>query len=235
MSRALVFNDDESEFLYMLRTPDGTWHADMTMLEHCRFTEAPQPRTYRIDEDNFVTVVTEPLHWVRLPYTEYPNVRTLVQRPWLPADAIYTGIPVDEILAFDVWNREPAAAASVAAWNEPHRPRLEEPRGPWEPYTVPPTVQPQPQPQPSAPPVAAQQPQSLRSAQSPPPAALPPHIVALVVANAVATGATCPITMEPITAAEAAVTHCGHVFQAAALQTWLLRHPHCPECRAPVV
>ena len=232
MSRALVFNDDESEFLYMLRTPDGTWHADMTMLEHCRFTEAPQPRTYRIDEDNFVTVAAaaaataEPLHWARLPYTEYPNVRTLVQRPWLPVDAIYTGIPADEILAFDVWNREPETAATVAAWNEPHRPGLEEPRGPWEPYTVPPTVQPPVQPPPSAPPP----PQPLRS-----PAALPPHIVALVVANAVATGATCPITMEPITAAEAAVTHCGHVFQAAALQTWLLRHPHCPECRAPTV
>ena len=222
MSRALVFNDDESEFLYMLRTPDGTWHADITMLEYCRFTEEPQPRTYRIDDDRFVTVVTaaEPLHWVRLPYTEYPNVRTLVQRPWLPVDAIYTGVPSDDILAFDVWNREPETAAPSSAWNEPHRPRLEEPRGPWEPYTVPPTVQPPP----SAPPVA----QSLRS-----PAALPPHIVALVVANAVATGATCPITMEPIVAATAAVTHCGHVFQAAALQTWLLRHPHCPECRAP--
>lgn len=231
MNRALVFNDDESEFLYMLRTPDGAWHADMTMLEHCRFTDAPQPRTYRIDDDNFVTVVTEPFHCVRLPYTEYPNVRTLVQRPWLPVDAIYIGVPVDEILAFDVWNREPVAAAPSTAWNEPHRPRLEEPRGPWEPYTIPPTVQPQPQP--SAPPVAAVA--APPPPQSQPPAALPPHIVALVVANAVATGATCPITMEPITAAEAAVTHCGHVFQAAALQTWLLRHPHCPECRAPVV
>ncbi len=63
---------------------------------------------------------------------------------------------------------------------------------------------------------------------------LPSHIVALVLREAVATGATCPITMDAITATNATVTGCGHVFQTDALARWLEEHDSCPECRDPI-
>lgn len=63
------------------------------------------------------------------------------------------------------------------------------------------------------------------------PAPLPKHVADLVIRDAEARGATCPITMEPIKAADATVTSCGHVFQAAALKHWLSTNATCPECR----
>jgi len=63
---------------------------------------------------------------------------------------------------------------------------------------------------------------------------LPKHVAELVARDAEARGATCPITMEPIKAADATVTSCGHVFQAAALKHWLTDHSTCPECRQNV-
>lgn len=78
-------------------------------------------------------------------------------------------------------------------------------------------------PEPSAPPAPAA------------PAPLPKHIATIVLERAVADGALCPITMEPITLANGAVSSCGHVFQAAALKEWLSggAHTTCPECRQP--
>lgn len=65
--------------------------------------------------------------------------------------------------------------------------------------------------------------------------ALPRHVAALVIREACATGACCPITMEPITAEVAAVTSCGHVFSADAIACWLATHTTCPECRSHCV
>ena len=63
-------------------------------------------------------------------------------------------------------------------------------------------------------------------------AAYPKHIIDAVLDNAEATKMLCPITMEPIQKATAAITACGHIFQKAALNEWLQANDTCPECRA---
>lgn len=70
-------------------------------------------------------------------------------------------------------------------------------------------------------------------APSAPPAVMrmPKHVAELVIRDAETRGATCPITMEPIKAAEAAVTSCGHVFEGGAIKEWLSTHGTCPQCR----
>lgn len=67
------------------------------------------------------------------------------------------------------------------------------------------------------------------TAPAPPP---PVYVTALIVADAVAKADTCPITLEPITTATAAVTDCFHVFDRAAITTWLSEHKTCPVCKA---
>ena len=61
----------------------------------------------------------------------------------------------------------------------------------------------------------------------------PPKFVAdLIVADAVGRGATCPITMEPLTVESARVTPCFHVFDATALAAWLAAgNESCPVCK----
>ena len=54
------------------------------------------------------------------------------------------------------------------------------------------------------------------------------RITHLALLGAEASGAVCPITTEPIRAATAVLTPCGHVFDRAAAKTT------CPECRAPL-
>jgi hypothetical protein len=67
------------------------------------------------------------------------------------------------------------------------------------------------------------------------PAPLPTHVAALLIADAVATGATCPITLNPITTDTAATTPCGHVFDREALTTWIdTGHMTCPECNTQI-
>jgi hypothetical protein len=66
-----------------------------------------------------------------------------------------------------------------------------------------------------------------------PSSSLPSHVVSIMIQHAVNSGATCPITMEPLTAKTAAVTACGHVFDRDALTRWSADHGTCPECRAP--
>jgi hypothetical protein len=62
---------------------------------------------------------------------------------------------------------------------------------------------------------------------------LPKHVADLLLRDAEARSATCPITMEPIKAAAATATPCGHVFCADALAAWIASdHSTCPECRA---
>ena len=79
------------------------------------------------------------------------------------------------------------------------------------------TVQPQPQPQVG----------SVRSHR------LPKFVADALIRDAVAATATCPITMEPITADTAAVTSCFHVFDANAIAIWLADNHTCPTCKAP--
>jgi len=63
------------------------------------------------------------------------------------------------------------------------------------------------------------------------PAPIPAFVRNILVADAVAKAVTCPITMEPLTAANAAVTSCFHLFQKEAIGTWLRDHRSCPVCK----
>jgi hypothetical protein len=63
--------------------------------------------------------------------------------------------------------------------------------------------------------------------------AIPKFVADALVRDAVAATATCPITMEPINPATAAVTSCFHVFDANAIAIWLANHHTCPTCKQP--
>jgi hypothetical protein len=63
------------------------------------------------------------------------------------------------------------------------------------------------------------------------PTSLPKFVADALIRDAVAATATCPITMEPITAATAAVTSCFHVFDANAIAIWLVDNHTCPTCK----
>ena len=65
------------------------------------------------------------------------------------------------------------------------------------------------------------------------PTAIPKFVADALVQAAVVAAATCPITMEPISPATAAVTNCFHVFDANAIAIWLTNHRTCPTCKQP--
>ena len=229
--RALLFDDTAPDFLFMIQTPDGAWHADLTMLDYWRTTvnTPAQINIYSISPtDSFVSInrMGAPLEWDTLPFAEYDQIRSLVARPWIPTTHIYTTIPIHEIVDFDEWNRgtETATADVPDHWNTIRRPVLDNVplRRQWEPYMLR-SQQPQQQQTPTQTPEI--HPQTI---------VLPSHVAATMIAAAVRAGTTCPITLDTIDAADATVTPCGHVFTATALQRWLVTHTHCPECRNPL-
>lgn len=64
---------------------------------------------------------------------------------------------------------------------------------------------------------------------------LPKFVADLLIRDAVARHAICPITMEPIEVATATATPCYHVFNADALASWTASgHSTCPECRSHI-
>jgi hypothetical protein len=69
----------------------------------------------------------------------------------------------------------------------------------------------------------------------PPPSALPKFVADALVTAAVAAEATCPITMEPISPENAAVTSCFHVFEANAIAIWLTDRHTCPTCKQAAI
>ena len=222
MRRALLFNDTNTEFLFMTHTPDGFWHVDITMWECWRST--PEPiNIYATDPatDTFVSIHPMGLinHWIRLSDTEIPHVRSIVEQPWIPAHVIYTTIPPDEIFDFDMWTRGSAiATAAPPHWEaavRPHLATMAVHRSLPDPILLEPMAD-----------IAPLQITTI------PISVLPPHVASIVIAAAAATGATCPITLDRIDPADAVVTACGHVFTASALRHW--RRDHCPECRQPL-
>ncbi len=61
-----------------------------------------------------------------------------------------------------------------------------------------------------------------------------PHVSKLVIADAVASATTCPITTNPLTLTNAVcVGPCYHVFEKEAIQQWLTTKETCPTCRQP--
>ena len=208
---ALTFRN--GTFLFMIRDPTtDTWSPDKEML-HIYRTATPPPRVYKLaDTDEYISVDNNGAErrWGLL-FRSTAYIVELAEDPWISNDDIYIEFPRDDIAAFDAWIRDRCSGPGRVEWEDHLRPIIDAPqRPPFVFYTV--------APPPSAPP-----------APLPP---LPPHVSTAIIAHAVATGATCPITMEPIAAATAATTRCGHVFSAAALNEWLRTHDTCPECRA---
>lgn len=210
---ALTFRN--GTFLFMIRDPTtDTWSPDKHML-HIYRTAIPPPRVYKLaDTDEYISVDNNGVErrWGLL-FRSAAHITELAEDPWISNDDIYLEFPAADITAFDAWIRDRCAGPWRTEWEDHLRPQVEgTPRPPFVFYTV--------APPPSAPP------------QPLPP--LPAHVAAMIIARAVESGATCPITMEPIQAATATTTPCGHVFEATALRTWLRTHDTCPECRAPI-
>ena len=60
---------------------------------------------------------------------------------------------------------------------------------------------------------------------------LPPHVVPMIISEAVTQHRQCSISLDDITADNACVTTCGHVFTKDAISRWMQQHRTCPECR----
>lgn len=225
MSATTLYDPETDEFLFLIDgTPDILTHS----LWRVGALNIYRPGDWT---DQFTTV--DP-HGVRIdwPFTDaaIPTHR-LPQRPWISYDEVTYGLPSNEIVAFDIWRRDPDAGAPASHWEEYTRPVLVRPPPPE-------LTLPSPTPStssrhdndaiasfgltPSAPPTSPQRVTPITNTS------LPVHIQRLVIDAAIATGATCPITMEPITADTAVITPCGHVFGTELTP----RVSICPVCRS---
>lgn len=148
-----------------------------------------------------------------------PPATPLPPHPWISYDEVIYGLADEEIVAFDIWHRGTRTEPHPHEWEEYDRPVLvrETP-----PLLAPAPPAPAPAPPPSAPPAP---PPSVATTNT-----FPPHIKRLIIDAAIATGATCPITMETITADTAVLTPCGHVFGTELAPRVSL----CPVCRTPL-
>jgi hypothetical protein len=161
--------------------------------------------------------------------------RPLPPHPWISYDEVTFGLADTEIVSFDIWRRGDSSSGTGRAephphhWDEFDRPMLVRlPAAPLAPTPREPSGR---LPLPSAP--LVRQPDLSAPAASAPVAPsgrlpLPPHIQRIVIDAAIATAATCPVTMEPITADTAVITPCGHVFGTELTPRVSL----CPVCRS---
>lgn len=61
-----------------------------------------------------------------------------------------------------------------------------------------------------------------------------PHISKCMISDALASNASCPITLNPLTEETAVcVSPCYHVFEQKGISQWLTQSPLCPTCREP--
>lgn len=214
---ALLFNHNTASFLFMKQESPNIWIPDIDMLEIYRISNPPL-RIYKVaDTTTYITVDNNGIqrNWTTL--DETATVRQIVEGSWISNYEIYQDFPVDDIAAFDTWVRERSFVLEDSPgrpeWDEHLRPQID--RLQREPFVLLTLFE-----IPTAP-------SAVRSTD------LPPHVAALLIAHAVSTGATCPITMEPIEITTATTTPCGHVFSRDALNHWISQRRHtCPECRA---
>lgn len=223
MNRTYIEPSSGEALLYQWDANHGGWTPDTVAMAAWRVNAL---RIYRSTPTMFVTM---PGHVRRPAMTEAElnDVCGLASKPWIPVGAA-TIIAETDIPQYDAWAADPDSDI----WEENLRPVLFEPTPLETVYfkshnqevipTAPPQ-EPQSQPQP--------QPQPQEETSTGP--TLPRHVATLVLSNALAAAATCPISMEPIQHTGSSVTGCGHVFQTMALRQWLSNHAICPECRTP--
>jgi hypothetical protein len=184
-------------------------------------------RLYRTtDTDQFVTISEGDMRfWPQLSITEEPDIRALIAHPWITDGSYVEGITSTEVAAAETLYRGLSADAYTGFNTTDLSVTLESALRPlldWP--ALDPTLI-------MIPSVHIVYGESQQPQQQP----LPKHVAALVIDKAISEGALCPITMETLTTEAAAVTSCGHVFQAEALRTWLTARGTCPECRQVAV
>jgi hypothetical protein len=185
-------------------------------------------RVYRpADNPNKLITMPGSRPWPLMTPQECCSISTAdVPAAWVPTENIVDYLNEADIPSHDAWiydeNEAPAliplaeVASSLLSNMNPRGAvliTLFEPAGP-------PPPQPNPQPQPHLSPSSSSH------------VTLPPHVVSILIKDAI--GSPCPITMEPLTDKNAAVTSCGHVFERSALHHWFTTgHTTCPQCRQP--
>ena len=204
------------ELLFMERRNDRRWIPCLDAMESWRTAAW---RLYQTGPTDFVTM-PDGDRWPLLPQAEEANIEHVLVHPWIPdgsamdvaeGDLIATDLMIQLSATADehdhVWDLMDTVVRPTLVWDDSFLQRGSE--------SLP------------LPPAAA-----ASTAASTGRSDLPKHIADLVLRDAEARGALCPISMEPITAADASVTSCGHVFQTAAIRNWLTAgHDTCPECR----
>jgi hypothetical protein len=169
--------------------------------------------------DRFITM-PDHIHWPLLTPSEEQNIRVILSRPWILDGQSFEGLRDDQIDEFDAIMQFFAEAERVPLTFQRHqRERVFE-------TLLRPTLMME-----MSLTLVPLQPSLDRMAKPPP--AFPKHLTDQVLASVEAAGQTCPITMEPIKKASAAITSCGHVFQKTAISHWMQNHDTCPECRQP--
>ena len=203
-----------AELLFLTSNKDG-WVADVRTMDTWR---TGRLRIYKPIDTAFIYTVTASnttSRWQPLAPEEEPDVRVLMPKPWIP-----DGQAMEDLCEEDIPVIEAALAthASPEFLNDVLRPVLV-----MEFSYMPVALAP-------AAPAAPARPTGAATAAT----TFPAHLIGPVLAHAAATKALCPITMEPINAATATVTSCGHIFQTAAIEQWLRSRRQCPECRGPL-
>jgi hypothetical protein len=232
-SRTYIDPMTDEALLYQWDPEHGGWIPDIAAMAAWRVGDL---RVYRSAQTT-TDFMTMPGHVRRPAMTdaELRDICATASRPWIPVAAIPTMAETD-IPSFDVWSHTLDSSEAVpTTWESSVVPLLHYDAGITTRFftsfnhddnnavaallTIRHEV-----PVPSAPPVepTAEQHQPL-----------PRHVATMVLERSVATGATCPISMEPIQAVGVSVTGCGHVFQTAALRRWMADRDTCPECRTP--
>lgn len=208
MSKTSLYDSDTGEFIFL---SDGS----PDMMAHTLWRMGVL-NIYRPGDWPNILVSVDP-HGERTdwPFSEQ-TTGPLPPHPWISYDEVCYGLADAEIVPFDIWRRGDRREPHPHDWEDYDRPVLvREP-----PPMLAPVPPPPPPPQPSAPPT-----------QTTSHTSFPPHIQRLIIDAAIATGATCPITMEPITADTAVLTPCGHVFGTELTPRVSL----CPVCRASLL
>lgn len=192
----------------------------------------------------------EPLtivEWVfRLPHVRPPHHRRYEVRDWtLTGDYLYTArypmsIPILDLqvpleIIQGAWMRawEGTPADQRAWWRHHHGRRRRPAPSDDETSTDESDAEPRRRPPPRRA-AAGGAAASAPAAQPPDPTAIPAFVAEALVTAAIAKGATCPISMEPLaTATAVGVTSCFHLFDASSIAIWLTTTGAgcCPVCK----
>lgn len=210
---------------------------DAGWVPHVRTMESWRASTVRLYQTtDTARIVSMPGHkvWEFMTDDESYDIRAQIQHPWIP-DGSAIEIPESDITAMETLMESPVRNQNANVLWDLMRPALVwDAVDPWIVASVDPRMRPVDLLTLALAASMSEDPATgATAATGTAPQPFPKHLTDMVLQKAETDAAICPITMEPIKAAEAAVTSCGHIFQAAAIREWLTTHATCPECRQP--